>query len=373
VLRRASEPDEPTFDFLKTALAAARLCGVTRLADVTGLDRLGLPVWQAVRPAGWSLSVHQGKGAWPAQAKIGALCEAIEAHCAERVPGDGPVTTLASLPEGQRAAEISDYCRDRSRVPPLDARVRWSEAADLASGAACYLPHNLVSLDFRSETTSLFERVSGGLGAGPDEEHALSTALLELVERDAVGEWQRQDAGARAVTALKLGSVPFEWFREWRERLACAGADLQVFELKTAAAVPAFLCIVGGAGEFGKGYRRFEGHAAHGSAETALFKALAEAIQSRLTFIAGVRDDFLPSAYRRQEASRRPQDWPPDGALPWHERETVARPVEHVVEQLARRGFRQVAVKRLGEGLEGVSVVRAFVPGLGSLTRTRRT
>ena len=345
---------------------------MTRLADVTGLDRLGLPVWQAVRPAGWSLSVHQGKAATPQDAQIGALCEAIEAHCAEQAASDGPLAAFTALPQGSRAPEIADYCRDRRRVPDADAPVQWCEAEDLATGAACYLPHDLVSLDFRGERTSLFERVSGGLGAGPDEDHALVTALLELVERDALGEWLRQDAGAQAVTALKLGSVPFSWFGEWRERLASVGADLQLFELRTIAAVPAFLCIIGGAGEFGTGYRRFQGHAAHGCAETALFKALAEAIQSRLTFIAGVRDDFLPSHYRRQEASRRPEGWPPDGALPWHEREPAARPLEHVVEALARRRYAQVAVKRLGARLEGIAVVRAFVPGLGSLTRTRR-
>src|SRR3546814_15588111 len=66
----------PVAPFLKTALAAAELCGVTRLADITRLDRLGLPVWQAVRPAGRALSVHQGKGASPLAARIGALCEA---------------------------------------------------------------------------------------------------------------------------------------------------------------------------------------------------------------------------------------------------------------------------------------------------------
>ena len=358
--------------FFDTALAAARQCGVTRLADVTGLDRLGLPVWQAVRPAGWSLSVHQGKGATETDARIGALCEAIEAHCAEQAQADGPVASFASLPSTERAPEISDYCRRRAGAPDPDTPIAWCEAEDLATGAACYLPHDFVSIDFRAPSATPIERVSGGLGAGPDQQHALATALFELVERDAVGEWQRQDPGAQALRAMMLGSIPFGWFQDWRDRLTAVGADLQLFSLKTLADVPAYLCIIGGAGEFGAGYRRFMGHAAHASAEAALFKALAEAIQSRLTFIAGVRDDFLPSHYRRQEASRRPEGWPPDGALPWLDRPPVDRPIPHVVETLARRGYDRVAVKRLGDGLAGVCVVRAFVPGLGSLTRERR-
>ena len=43
-----------------------------------------------------------------------------------------------------------------------------------------------------------------------------------------------------------------------------------------------------------------------------------------------------------------------------------------IAELLAARGYRQIAVKRLGEGLEGVAVTKVFVPGLGSSRRTRR-
>jgi ribosomal protein S12 methylthiotransferase accessory factor len=36
--------------------------GVTRIANVTGLDRIGIPVAIAVRPNSRSVSVAQGKG-----------------------------------------------------------------------------------------------------------------------------------------------------------------------------------------------------------------------------------------------------------------------------------------------------------------------
>src|SRR5690349_14254299 len=36
--------------------------GITRLANITGLDTVGIPVWTIVRPLGLSLSVSQGKG-----------------------------------------------------------------------------------------------------------------------------------------------------------------------------------------------------------------------------------------------------------------------------------------------------------------------
>jgi ribosomal protein S12 methylthiotransferase accessory factor len=351
---------------------AGENCGITRLAEITGLDRLGLPVWQAVRPAGWSLSVHQGKGATALHAKIGALCEAIEAHCAERAPADGPVASFAALPEGQRAPELGDYCRNRGDVPAEDEPIRWCTAADLASGGAVYLPHALVSLDYRSGLPSPIERVSSGLGAGPSEEEAVRTALLEIVERDAVGEWQRLPPERRMGSSLALGSVPYPWLREWRERLADLAVDIQLLEIPSVIDVPTYMCVIGASGEFSPGYRRFSGTAAHPHPEIALFKAFAEAIQSRLTLIAGVRDDILPSYYERHEGARRPRGWPPAGARAWREVEPAPAGVQAIVDRLTTRGYRQIAVKRLDRGLEGIAVARAFVPGLGSLTRARR-
>ena len=36
--------------------------GITRVANVTGLDDVGMPTWMVVRPLAHSLTVSQGKG-----------------------------------------------------------------------------------------------------------------------------------------------------------------------------------------------------------------------------------------------------------------------------------------------------------------------
>jgi ribosomal protein S12 methylthiotransferase accessory factor len=361
----------PVTAFFDKALAAARLCGVTRLADITGLDRLGLPVWQTVRPAGRSLSVHQGKGPAPAAAKLGALCEAIESHCAENAPADGPLCRFADLPRRERAADVGDYCRDRNALPESADPILWCSAADLATGKPIHLPHHQVSLDYTMGLPSHFERTSGGLGAGAAEADALLIALLEVIERDGVGEWQRRDPARRAAASLDLGTIPFGWFQSWRNRFASLDVELQAWRVPSLVGVPTFMCVIGGAEEFGPAYRRFSGTAAHGDPELALFKALAEAIQSRLTLIAGVRDDILPSHYARPQPKPAECDLSP-GRLAWDGIEPIACGVEMIAERLAALGYRQIAVKRLDDGLEGVAVTKAFVPGLGSLTRARR-
>src|SRR5215472_10893532 len=52
--------------------------GITRIADVTGLDYLGIPVFLAMRPNGRSLSVSQGKGLDEDSAHVAAFMEASE-------------------------------------------------------------------------------------------------------------------------------------------------------------------------------------------------------------------------------------------------------------------------------------------------------
>ena len=79
VAHRSVEPSET---FAK-ANAVGKLAGITRLANVTGLDRVGVPVVMAVRPNSRSLSVFQGKGLTLELAKISALMEALETFHAE--------------------------------------------------------------------------------------------------------------------------------------------------------------------------------------------------------------------------------------------------------------------------------------------------
>jgi ribosomal protein S12 methylthiotransferase accessory factor len=338
---------------------------VTRLADITGLDRIGLPVWQAVRPAGRALSVHQGKDASDRGAQIGALCEAIESHCAEHASADGPLCRFSDLPERERAPEITDYARRREE-PPADREIRWCRARDLHRGGDFWLPHDLVSLDFTEDRKSAFDRSSAGLGLGPDVEAATAVALHEAVERDAVGDWQRRPLAVRMRDSVALASIRYGWFREWLERLEALGIGIAIFSIRAVVPVPVAVCWIGGREAFGPGYRSFSGSACHPDPERALFKALAEAVQSRLTFIAGVRDDILPEHYAAHGSLL------PAAALAARRVWPESAGTSGIAAQLAQAGYERVAVKRLDAGLVDLAVVKAFVPGLGSLKRTRR-
>jgi len=73
--------------------------GVTRLADITRLDRIGIPTYQAIRPSSRSLSVSQGKGLTPEAAKVSAAME--------------------SWPAGHRRGPTSPWTMGRASGMPL--------------------------------------------------------------------------------------------------------------------------------------------------------------------------------------------------------------------------------------------------------------
>jgi ribosomal protein S12 methylthiotransferase accessory factor len=69
----------PPRETCRRARSVMDVIGVTRIADVTGLDYVGIPVWAAIRPLAddSSISVQNGKGPTRLHARAGAMMEAI--------------------------------------------------------------------------------------------------------------------------------------------------------------------------------------------------------------------------------------------------------------------------------------------------------
>jgi ribosomal protein S12 methylthiotransferase accessory factor len=365
---------------LARARRAAERSGVTRLADVTGLDRLGVPVFQAIRPWSRALSVHQGKGLDAEAAQIGALMQAIESEHAESFGAAGVVCGFEELAPAERAARLSDFALERRRAPGERTPVRWVEARTLLDHRPLWVPFDVVSLDFTRAASSPFERSSSGLAAHFCWDGAVQAALLEALERDAVGRWMGQGLIGRLRTGIDPDSVPYPWFQRLHGRLSVAGVRLAVFLTEAVIGAPVVVCelIEPEASAIGRG--AVFGSACRVLAEDALMDALLEAIQRRLAEISGVRDDIgLPQdgpldpaefgAGLPAEAGARPRSWTVDSSLAkWR---ATAGP-HALARRLADAGYGQAAVVDLSRPDEDVVVVKAVAPGLGSHLRSRR-
>jgi ribosomal protein S12 methylthiotransferase accessory factor len=354
------------------------MCGVTRLADVTGLDRLGLPVFQAVRPMGRALSVHQGKGLCVREAKVGALMEAIESDHAETFDGETRVCAWRDLPADERAGTLSDFARDRRFAPALDEPLAWVRAERLTDGGTRWAPFDVVSLDFTRRGDMRLDRSSNGLGAGFDRDAATLTALLEVIERDALQVWRAASPLRRSNDRVALETIPFGWFQGLLARIRTVGLTLAVYQLPTLVGLPLFVCelVEPAANRIDRG--RFCGSACRPDLEDALQRSVAEAAQARLTAISGVRDDILPTARVEDGGLRLGLPLSPRmRPRPWREIEAGhAGPPVSGTRALARRlaatGYGDAALVDLTRPSGTVFVVKVVVPGLAAGARSRR-
>src|SRR5947209_7197122 len=119
--------------------------GITRLGNITGLDRIGIPVAVAVRPNSRSVSVSQGKGLDLPQAMASALMEACEGFHAEQI-GPGSIASYDELTASGTIVDPGALC---STGKPFDpgAAIRWIEGYDLLRGEPCWLPAEIVHTD----------------------------------------------------------------------------------------------------------------------------------------------------------------------------------------------------------------------------------
>lgn len=352
--------------------------GITRVANVTGLDVIGIPVAVACRPNARSLAVSQGKGLDLAAAKASALMETIELHHAERIVRP---LKLASFDELRFTHAMIDVDRlPRSSLHAFDPRagLLWVEGFDLQQGAGVWLPYELVHMNYTLPLppgSGSFPMSSNGLASGNDLLEALGHAVCEVVERDADAVWSAAPAAARVATRVDLASIDDPHAGVLLERYDDAGVAVAVWEITSDVGVAAFRCtILDRDPDPGRWLFANSGMGCHASRGIALVRALTEAAQARLTTIASSRDDVTRHDY---EISREPETLARIRSLlveesgrrdyraaPDHAGATFDDDLHWLLERLASAGITSVVGVDLTQpGLE-LAVVRVVIPGL---------
>jgi YcaO-like protein with predicted kinase domain len=290
---RTADPGET---LARVRTQASRM-GITRLGNVTGLDRIGIPVAIAVRPNSRSVSVSQGKGLDLPQAMASALMESVEGFHAEEI---GPCRVAPYRELAAAADAVVDpaaLCAAGKLFDP-GAAIPWLQGYDVLRREPCWLPAEIVHTDYTRALDGYFLAGSNGLASGNHLIEAFSAALCELVERDAIALWNAQGIRARASQALDLASVDDPDCRALLAKYDTAGIAVRVWNLTSDIGIAAFLCHVAETSAAYPGLRRFAGAGCHPDRTIALARALTEAAQTRLTYIAGIRDDLSAADYQ---------------------------------------------------------------------------
>ncbi len=122
--------------------------GITRVANLTGLDRTGIPVVMVCRPNARSSAVFNGKGVDVASAQASALMEAAETWHAENIRLPLQFASFADL-EGQFPVIDVDGL-PRTPTPQFDPHlpILWVEGRNLMDDSAIWLPFEIVHAEF---------------------------------------------------------------------------------------------------------------------------------------------------------------------------------------------------------------------------------
>jgi len=370
---RTRDPVETLREFSRLMPAL----GITRLANVTGLDNIGHPVYMAVRPNARSISVAQGKGQDIATAKASALMEAIESWHAEHV-------SLPLRRSSHRELLAESATLDPATLPRPPGSEGWSpglpmlwvQGWDLMTERPTWLPFDCVSVDYVWPVgrAPMFLQSSNGLASGNHPLEAILHALCELVERDATALWKADDdESATKAQQLDLSTIDDPLCAPLLRRLAVADVCAGIWDITSDIDVATYACGIFDRPRWqGKGLTM--GYGTHLSPAVALSRALSEAIQSRMTAVAGSRDDLTTEAYEvlwdesaLHELVAQVEE--PAPRLDFHHRVDRSTPtfegdLEVVLDELRRASIEQVVVADLTRSELGVPVVKVIAPGL---------
>jgi len=268
---------------------------ITRVADITGLDVIGLPVVTVCRPNSRAVTVSLGKGLDLAAATASGVMESIEAFMAERITQPLVLGSVDDLRSSHPLVDVDRLPRTTDSTYRPDAPILWIEGRELLTGTPRWVPYEMVHTAYtlpKPTGTGCFIATSNGLASGNHLLEAMSHAICETVERDAATLHSVRAPEDTASRRIDPRTVDDPGCGKALGLLDRAGMSVAIWDMTCDTGIPAFICRIAE-------QRRpavvadydAEGMGCHPHRNVALLRALTEAAQSRLGFISGARDD----------------------------------------------------------------------------------
>lgn len=298
---RAISPEE-TIKRVKNKLKAA---GVTRVTEITHLDRIGIPVYSAIRPsaAEGAVSIYAGKGATKDQAKASAMMEAFERYSAEPKGSQTENNSVCGLyDEMERCIDPESLILPKLSFDPKKMELNWIKAVNIKDDEEYLLPADAVFHPYNCKNNAnLFKSNTNGLASGNKIEEAIFHGITEVIERDA---WSLFEIKRNKAAEINLETTRNPLINGIVDKFKKAGVDIKALdltsdvEMTTIAAVsddtvlkdPALLTL---------------GVGTHLDPEIAVLRALTEVAQSRATQIHGTREDTTRAVFMRKAGYER--------------------------------------------------------------------
>jgi ribosomal protein S12 methylthiotransferase accessory factor YcaO len=397
--------------------------GVTRISDITYLDKLYIPNYSSVLPGTEdSIWVYSGKGPTKIHAKVSALMESIERFCSL------PSTYSNSLISGSYSQLSKSYkvLHPDEVVEPVESIYSDNQSImdfipgfDLLNEEEILVPAQLGFSRYFSKLPSVNVfpySHTNGLASGNVLEEAICHALCEVIERDAVSIAEvcasslqysllenfmkflkntKQIAPRLTDTAgidfvddssifsdVNISEIAnmFDPIKYLVDRFDDAGISLLIKDItQKDIGIPTFTAssiewISSNYGYFAIGY------GTHLDSRIALIRAITELTQTRAVNIQGARDDCKKIKYKENdEIYKRKWQFIPATSSRFrpNNKKTIAfseiksyimddilDDIKFILNRLNKAGLKRAIIVNLTHPKIGIPVVRAIVPGL---------
>lgn len=360
---RAIDPLET----IRNVESKLKIAGVTRVTDITHLDRVGIPVFSAIRPTAeeGAVSVYAGKGVNVNQAKASAMMEAFERYSAE-MNNENVITAEFN--------ELDKAIDPETLILPKNIKynkIDWIKAKNIANEEDYYIPANAVFHPFLSENDFLFRSNTNGLASGNIIEESVLHGILEVIERDA---WSIFESHRYNVLEISTEEIDNPIIKDLLNKFESEGIAIKLLNLTadikitTVAAVaddtvlkdPALLSL---------------GVGTHLNPEIAILRALTEVAQSRATQIHGTREDTSRAVFMRKAGYERMKKINKHYFSESEKVQTISdikdlstesfkEDIAICLKELKNNGIDDVLFRDLTRKELGISVVRVIIPGL---------
>jgi ribosomal protein S12 methylthiotransferase accessory factor len=285
-----------------------KIAGITRIADISDLDRIGLPIYTAIRPTAenGAISIYGGKGITREHAKASAMMEGFERYSAEKQDCDEVV--IATLDEigsfGKYIDPVSlNLPKMYEKANINDMPLEWTLSRDLISNEDYYIPTNAIYHPYLhdNDVESLFKSNTNGLASGNILEEAILHGMLEVIERDA---WSIFELTHKNYAQIDLKSIESETVNDIVERFESNGIKIKLMDFTADVKIPTIAASADDTVTKDAGLLTL-GMGTHLDPEVAILRALTEVAQSRATQINGAREDTVRADFAREAGYER--------------------------------------------------------------------
>jgi len=405
---------KPVEETIKTILPVSSNIGITRLADITNMDILGIPNFSAVLPGTEDyIWVYSGKGPTRMDAKASALMESIESY--------------SSLPSGNRKKMIQGSYKEVSKVSKIlhpsnvvepmileyddEMIMDFLSGYDLVNNDRILIPAPLALFRYSPKPPAINPFAyhhTNGLASGNVLEEAICHSLCELIERDAT-----------SLAELNASALPYNFLRTMTKYLSDNGLEIDpvdgtefvdddskypdvdisnidfkpisnlvkkfndakipliIKDITSPIGVPTFNASSIEWITEDYGYLA-EGHGTHPDARIALLRAITEVSQTRAANIQGARDDLRKISYGNSNSDEKKtwQFMKSKNTIQFSEiksfiHDDILDDINFILSRLVSNGLKQVIVVDLTNPQIMIPVVRTIVPGLETFKITK--